>query len=430
MRDIALTLIFAAALPFALRRTWIAVLLWTWVSLMNPHRLTYGFAHDMPWAAIVGGAGLLSIAWNWRDLRLPRDYSVGVLVMFMVWMCITTIFAIYPERSLPDLDRALKIQLMTVVALLALRERKHIDYFIWVIVLSIGFYGAKGGLFTIATGGSARVWGPSGSFIMGNNELAVALVTTIPLMNYLRLVTPNRWIQRALLACMLLSAAAALGTQSRGALLAIIAMGLVLWLRSSKKFVGAVVIVFIGFALIAFMPQSWEERMSTIGTYQEDGSAQSRLNSWTLAFRVANDRLTGAGFLIETPEINARYAPNPDALFTAHSIYFQALGEHGWIGLILFVALGALTWRNASRLRRVGRAQPETAWLADLGSMLQVSMAGFAVGGAFLSLTYFDLPYNLLVVAVVARQWLTDQSRHSVARSANSADPSFAPRTM
>lgn len=426
MRDIALTLIFAAALPFALRRTWIAVLLWTWVSLMNPHRLTYGFAHNMPWAAIVGGAGLLSIAWNWKDLRMPRDYSVGVLVMFMVWMCITTIFAIYPERSLPDLDRALKIQLMTLVALLALRERRHIELFIWVIVLSIGFYGAKGGLFTIASGGSARVWGPAGSFIMGNNELAVALVTTIPLMNYLRLVTPNRWIQRGLLACMLLSAAAALGTQSRGALLAITAMGLVLWLRASKKMIGAVFIGVVGVALIAFMPASWEERMRTIETYEEDGSAMGRLYAWNVAIRMANERPTGAGFLIETPEITARLSPDAHKVHTAHSIYFQALGEHGWIGLILFVLLGALTWRNAARLRRSGLDRPESAWLFELGSMLQVSLVGFAVGGAFLSLTYFDLPYDLLVVAVVARRWLEEQRWNIDARGVMGAGPPSA----
>ena len=70
MRDILLTLLFAGLLPLALRHTWVGVLLYTWVSVMNPHRLTYGFAQNMPWAAVAAGATLISMLWNSRDLRL------------------------------------------------------------------------------------------------------------------------------------------------------------------------------------------------------------------------------------------------------------------------------------------------------------------------------------------------------------------------
>ena len=37
------------------------------------------------------------------------------------------------------------------------------------------------------TGGSFRVWGPPQSVVEGNNELAVALVITIPLLYFLSL---------------------------------------------------------------------------------------------------------------------------------------------------------------------------------------------------------------------------------------------------
>ena len=39
--------------------------------------------------------------------------------------------------------------------------------------------------------------------------------------------------------------------------------------------------------------------------------------------------------------------------------------------------------------------------------MTQVSMVGFAVGGAFLSLTYYDYPLNLMVVVVASRPDMT-----------------------
>jgi len=409
MRDIALTLVFAGILPLALRHTWVGVLLWTWFSLMNPHRMTWGFAIEMPFAAIAAGATLLSVIWNQKVLNVPRDAAVVALVMFVAWMCVTTVFAILPERSLVDLEKALKIQLMTFIALIALRERKHIEYFIWVNVVSLGFYGVKGGLFTIASGGGSRVWGPNDSMIEGNNEIGLALVMTIPFIYFLRLVATRVWVRRGLLVMMLLCAAAVLGTQSRGAFLAFVAMGLVLWLRSPKKAVGGVVIAAAGVLLIMFMPESWEERMRTITEYQGDASAQGRLNAWSAAINIANDRLTGGGFAIETRVVFEKYAPVPDVIFTAHSIYFQALGEQGWIGLLLFLAIGVFAFRNAARMRRLGRQREETMWVYHLGGMIQVSMIGYAVGGAFLSLTYFDLSYNFLVLAVVCNRWMQEE---------------------
>ena len=135
-------------------------------------------------------------------------------------MCITTLMSPSPAAAWPQLNKVLKIQLMTLVASAALQQRRHIERFIWVIVLSIGFYGVKGGIWTLLTGGGSRVWGPPGGFFEDNNALGATLIIAIPLMNYLRLVATRIWIRRILLAMMGLCAVAALGTQSRGALLA------------------------------------------------------------------------------------------------------------------------------------------------------------------------------------------------------------------
>ena len=37
-----------------------------------------------------------------------------------------------------------------------------------------------------------------------------------------------------------------------------------------------------------------------------------------------------------------------------------------------------------------------------LAAMTQVSLVGYAVGGAFLGLAYFDLPYYLAVIIIMA----------------------------
>ena len=409
MRDIVLTLIFLGIVPYALRHTWIGVLLWTWFSLMNPHRMTYGFASGAPFALVAALIVLVSTVVDRRNLRLPADATVALLVMFVGWMCLTTFNAIDFERSANDLITTLKVQLMILITIMALRQRRQIEAFVWVVVCSVGFFGVKGGAFTIISGGSARVWGPQDSYLYENNALGLALTMIIPLMNYLRLVSPRPWVRRALMAAMLLCAASVLGSQSRGALLAIAAMTVVLWTRSQRKVVGGVVLVGLFAGLVAFMPASWEARMSTIGTYQEDGSAMSRINAWHTAVNIANDRVTGGGYAIKSPQVFQRYSPKPEWVFTAHSIYFQALGEQGWIGLLLFLGIGATAFWTSFRIRRKALERPETLWVYDLAGMVQVSMVGFAVGGSFLSLAYLDLAYNIMLVLIVCKCWMREE---------------------
>lgn len=408
MRDVLVLGILLGALPFAFRHTWAGVLLWTWISIMNPHKLAFGFAYDAPFAAIAAGVTLISLLITRDNLRMPSDPPVKVLFAFIIWMCLTTAFAFYPSLSADQLSKVLKIQLMTIVAFAALKKRKHIELFIWVNILSIGFYGFKGGIFTITTGGGGRVWGPGG-FIGGNNELAVAIIMSIPLMNYLRIVATRSWVRLGLLVLMLLSTVSVLGSQSRGAFLAISAMGLVMWIRSERKIVTGILIGITAASLLAFMPSSWDERMDTIGTYEADNSAMGRIYAWKLGAAVANNNFFGGGFETFLPSIYARYAPESLYFQGAHSIYFSVLGEHGYLGLFLFLLLWFLAFRTAGQIRREAKNRAEATWLVHLAGMCQVSLVGYLVGGAFLALAYFDLPYNILVMLVVSLHWLREK---------------------
>ncbi len=409
LRDILVTLLFVSALPHALRHPYAGVLLWTWISIMNPHKLTYGFAHDAPLAAAAAAVTFLSLFITKDKLKFTLTPPVLLLILFVVWMCITTTFAINPAASAGQLNKVIKIQVMTFVAIAALQSRKHIELFVWVNALSLAFYGVKGGIYTITTGGSGRVWGPPGGFIEGNNELGLALVVAIPLINFLRMTSTHVWVRRGLLATMLLCAASALGTQSRGAMLAISAMGMVLWWRSQHKAGAGIVILVLAALLVAFMPDTWSDRMGTIRTYEEDTSAMGRINAWLMCFNLANSRLLGGGYEIYTRELFASYAPDPQDLHVAHSIYFSVLGEHGWIGLFLFLLMWILVLRTAGKARKAARTLPDAQWAYYLAGMCQVSLIGYAVGGAFLSLAYFDLPYNILVILVALHRWISEK---------------------
>ena len=131
MRDFVLLAMIAGALPFAVLHTWIGVLLWNWISLMNPHKLTWSFAFDAPVAAAAAGAALLSLFVTRDKLKIRWDAPVVVLLLLVFWMCITTAAAIDPLGSWEQLSKVLKIQLMTAVAFAALHSRKHLELFIW-----------------------------------------------------------------------------------------------------------------------------------------------------------------------------------------------------------------------------------------------------------------------------------------------------------
>jgi len=413
VRDILITAIVLGALPFAFRHPYIGVYLWTWLSVMNPHRLAWGFAYSAPFAAMAAGVTLLGLFFTKDPVRVPRMAPVYVLLAFIVWMLLSTALAIFPTESLVGMQRVSKIMLMTLVAMAVLHEKKHIQIFVWINTLSLAFYGVKGGLYTIRTGGGGMVWGPGG-FIEGNNEVGLAILVTIPFLYYLKLTSENRWVRRGLVAAMLLCVIAVLGTQSRGAFLAIGVMSIVLWWRSPRKILFGSGILVAAVAALSVMPWTVEDKIRSITKYETDSSAVGRLNAWETAMNAANDRVTGAGFEMYHPFVWQLYAPladgtrasDPSIVRAAHSIYFQVLGEHGWPGLALFLLLWLLTWREASRLRSRTRSDPQRAWIFHLAGMCQVSLVGFAVGGAFLSLAYVDFAYNVIVILVVTQRWL------------------------
>lgn len=401
LRDLLMLALVVVPSIAALRRPWIGAMVWTWLSLMVPHQQWAYAAANWPLAAIAGGATLIGI-FTTRERQWPFfSASLRALLAFVVWICITLPASMFFESSYDLWLRSMKIFFMLFVTVALITDRFKLEVFIWVCAFSIGFYGFKGGLFTLATAGSYRVWGPGG-FIGGNNEIAAALVMTIPLVRYLHLQATNPWMKRGMLVWMLLMAVTALGSYSRGALLAIGAMSVFLWLKSDKKFIGAVVVTVSAVMMLSFMPEQWWGRMNTIDNYQEDGSAMGRINAWIMAWNLAKEHFLGGGFMIYRPETFLKYAPDPNDIHAAHSIYFQILGEHGFVGLGLFLLIGVFTWMDARRLSRAFPSDHPEHWAGDLGRMIQVSMVGFAVGGAFLSLAYFDLPYNMMAMAAIA----------------------------
>ncbi len=404
MRDIIVTTVVFGVLLMVFKQPHYGIYLWSWLGYMNPHKLAWGFATNIPFALITAVVTLAAYLFSKEPKRLPLTPETILIVIFLGWVTFTSVFALYPQLAWEQWDKVMKIQVMTLLTAMLITDRKRLEYLVWVIALSLAFYGVKGGIFTILQGGVYHVQGPATTFIEGNNELGLAMIMTVPLLRYLHLQTPNKLIRLALVASMVLTGIAGIGTQSRGGLLAAVAMSSLLWLKSRNKATTAIYIIAAVGLIAAIMPQEYWDRMNTIKTYEQDASAMGRINAWHTAFNLAKDRITGGGFDTFQAPTFRHYAPDPEDVHAAHSIYFQVMGDHGFIGLTLFVLIGLLAWRTGRKIIRTCKEDPERKWAVDLAAMIQVSLIGFATGGAFLSLAYFDYYYHLVIILVLTHQ--------------------------
>jgi probable O-glycosylation ligase (exosortase A-associated) len=405
MRDILVISIVVAGALAALRRPWIGVMLWTWLSIMNPHRFTWGIAYTAPLAAVAAGSTLVGLLFT-SDRQNPfQGRPVYWLALFSIWITINWLFGFDPVADYPIWDKVIKVFFMTFIALTLLVDRSRLMMFAWVTIGSMAFLSANGGFNTIVTGGSFRVWGPPGSFIADNNDFALATTIVIPMVYFLYSVTKHKWVRYALLLVMALSIICVLGTHSRGGFLALLAMGMFLWSRSSHKLAMGLLVLLLVSAYLPTLPDHWWDRMESIQQFEQDPSAMGRINAWIVAWETAKAHPFGVGMSYQHPELFQQFGVYETNVRAAHSIYFQILGNHGFVGLFLYLGLWVSTYRSAGWLRKNANRGPDTQWAGMLGSMVQVSLVGFAVGGAFLSLSYFDLPFNLMVMVVLARVW-------------------------
>ncbi|GAB3678486.1 putative O-glycosylation ligase, exosortase A system-associated [Salinisphaera aquimarina] len=404
MRALALLMFLAATLPMAFMRPIVGLMLWIMFSYMNPHRIAYGFATSFNWVMITALVTIL-VTLVHRDQRQPLRMTPVMVAMtlFLIWTGVTTIFAVESDLARAEWVRFFKILLMAYFTLILVIDRQKLHWVLWAVVISFGFWGFKGGLFTLLTGGGYHVLGPIKSFFRDNNDFALVMCMTLPLIRYLQLQEPKRLVRLGLWALMALTALSVLGTQSRGGFLALGVTGIMLIYKSRHRKSLILVVPVLAIALAAFMPQEWYDRMNTINQYQEDQSAQGRIDSYKFATSLAlSNPILGGGMRVWANQgMWNMYGP-PGAKHRAiHSIFFEVLGEHSFIGLILFIGMLVTAWLSLARIRKRTRGSPELAWMGDLASMMQVSLVAYMGAGSLLPMPYFDLFYQLLAITAV-----------------------------
>jgi putative inorganic carbon (HCO3(-)) transporter len=418
MRGLVFFLAFVACLPFIFVSPFTGVLAWYVFSLGNFHTLIWGgpFA-SLNYAYVI--AIVTCLAWLFsrtEPKQLPLTPLVILTLSFSLWITFTSFFALGPADDVWNKWITVqKILFMCLVGYALTTTRERLNQLIWAVVLTIGLWGVKGALFSILHGGG-EIHGPDGGMLADNNDFGLGLIVMLPLIFYQRQLATNRHVRRGLLLMGFLVTLAVFFTYSRGALVGVCAMGVVFWLRSRAKFATALLIAALAFSVYNVAPEKWFARMGTIETYQDDSSAMSRLNLWRISLRIAElHPINGGGFRVTfAPNVTNNMLRGTDIgrlekPRAAHSIYFDALSEHGWVGLFLFLMILGYSWVNCAWLTRHSRNRPDLAWANMLGRMGQPMLVGYATAGAFASQAYLDEYWCIIFIFDAARRLLAKE---------------------
>lgn len=401
MRDYLIVGLILVSLPIGVIVPFYGLLTYTWISYMNPHLYAWTFAQTFPVAKLSALSALTGTivrgAAHLAPLKQPETFS-----MIVLWGAFTlsSSFAIYSAIAWSRWQDASKLIVMALLTSTLLTNQKRIRYFLLLIAASIGFYGFKGGLFSLLTGGNYMIYGPGDSIIGANNSIGLALNMCLPVFWYLA-QEERGWIRWLLRATFLLSIPAIMFTYSRASALTVPIVLLALFAGRGKL----LLVLFLIGALLAvpYIPERWWNRQESTLSYQQDRSAMSRIDNWKFVWKVFLDRpWHGAGFDFFTLDTVARYSPEfikqYGKTWDTHSIYFAMLGAHGLPGFLAFGAMILFCFLSCRKMRKQVRGRPELKWVATYCSMITVSLLAFLVNGAFVNMEYFDLPYHWAAV--------------------------------
>jgi probable O-glycosylation ligase (exosortase A-associated) len=406
MRDLAVLAFLIGCIGISFWRPWLGVLCLAVFSYMNPHAYAWGFMTTFPAYQVLVVAVFIATLMTQDRQSIPRAWQIPAFFFLWAFFVLTTFNAVAQIPAWEKLQFVSKVYLPFLLTLILINTREKLHYLIIAIAVSFGLIAVKGGIWAVGSGFAHRVYGPMGTQFAGNNEFAVAVIMNIPLLILWLRETRNRWIRYGLMAAIPLSAAAAVSSWSRGAILTLAVTTLVLILHSKRKWIAVPLVIAAAYLGPDYLPEEWFQRMDTIQTYEEDESAMSRITIWTDGWNYAlNHPLLGAGFE------GWRYVTLSDW----HSSYIEILAEHGFIAFFVWASLLFGTMLTLTRLKAITRGIAGLEWVQNYATMIRTSLIAYAVGTVFLGLSYWDIFYHLVFIAVLVKQFalqeLTEHQR-------------------
>ena len=412
--------VFPALLYGALKRPFIAVSLWLWVSMFNPSGWVHGgVASNIRFNLIFSIIAIASVFFNKSRTKTKNEMNMLTFLVsfFLIWTIITTLNTIgNPEIAWEYWERFFKVTMLYYCAIFLLAKKLHIDFFIWMLIASVGFFALGESLKFIISLGKHHIRGLNDHILGDNNSLALAIDMCIPLVIYIIGQTKAKVLRWALAVLVFLMILCVIGTYSRGGLLGLIVFGIYYFKSSERKIITLFTICSIALLILNnFATEQWTDRMDTISDAYQDTSFMGRVSAWKLSTLIAIDNpITGGGiksleyfpvwleYTDQIDRLDIIKTPQPDynRAHAAHSIYFQALGDQGFIGLLLMVSILLTAYLKASKLERQAK-EITCDWIISLSKMLRISIVVYSIVGAALSMVYFDLIFAVYAMVRV-----------------------------
>lgn len=429
MRDLVITLFIVGAMPFCFRRPFVGMVMFALLAYMRLQDLAWGFARFQRWSMFVAVLSLAGyIASRYRSYP-PRDLRVFLLYGLIIHVGVGQFFIVGDAPlDLKQYIEYVKIVFIAIFTTAVIRTQSHLRIMVWAIAIALGFHGTKNGIAALIKMGNLYIDHGPGGLIKDNNDFALAVAMTIPFIFYLSKSETNPILVRILKIMVPLCALTVISTRSRGGTLSLALMAAILIWRSRNRFMGFAVGIISVVAVVALAPQEYKDRISSIKSYEEDGSAMGRLRAWAVALRMIDAHpITGVGF--NRFAINhVAFQPNPTEAersgekkaLVAHNSYFQIWAEAGTPAFAMYMLLIWLTFWDVWKVRKRAKRLYHDSWILSYCSMFEASLATFVLGSVFLNRAAFDLVYHLFALVIcfgiIARRRmdLDEKESHSI----------------
>ncbi|GGD00201.1 putative O-glycosylation ligase, exosortase A system-associated [Aquisalinus flavus] len=400
MRDLLLLAFIAASLLATLRYPYIGLLLWGWFTLATPQQSVY-FASQIPLNVVIAAVTFASFFFH-GEIRRARLETVSVfLLLFMTWLGVSHMMSLDQSLSAEPTERFIKVLIFVFACMMVTTDKLRLHAMLWLLALVMGFYGAKGAVYTIVKLGGGLYMGQAETILEDNNHIGIALAASLPLFLYLQGQARHGLVKRGLQAVFVMSIIAILGTHSRGAFVSLVVFGGVMWLYSRHKVKIAIAVAILSIPTVMLLPQEWTDRMETIADAGEDQSFQGRVDAWVINWKLALEHpVTGAGLRTSYEEHVARQVEMFREPRAAHSIYFEVLGGAGFVGLFFYLGMIGAAWLKAFGAQMKYRHAERDRWRSDFGKHAQISLVTFCFGALSVSMEMWE--GYLIVIALIS----------------------------
>ena len=415
MRDLAFIGFLAALFGMGFRRPFLFVLAYVYIDIVSPQRLTYYLLNSIQISAIAVALafGGWLLADDKRDTRVaPRQLLIVALLLYC-W--VTTSYADFPVEARDKWGWVWKALAFAAFLPLTLRTRLRIESLLLFMVLSAASIIIVGGIKTLASGGGygqLNLMVDNNSGLYESSTIATIAVAVVPvILWFTRHGTVFRpdWRVKAFawalaFSCLLIP----IGTSARTGLLCIGLLALLMLRDARRKLLYLGLVGTAGLLAVPFLPSAFTERMSTIQGYQADSSASTRLAVWRWTIDYAREHPFGGGFdsyLQNTLRFDTVTADTSGNVVKArqevdqgrafHSAYFEMLGEQGYPGLLLWLAINLTGLVRMEVLRRRYRAA-DRRWAGELATALQGAHAIYLFGAVFVGIAFQPFVFMLV----------------------------------